>query len=191
MKTPPFSQARRNRYALADKLAQRLGGRCPGTAHAHTGCGFPRWCGTALAGHRGSLAGFLLDRTALAQPEEVLRKLLRDADPQPQAWTRSQQQALRGLLAPDCHLLVPLAVRVDDAVAALYQATQQQLAVLRMLRSQPRLLVEGGAGTGKTVLACTLAREHAAQGKQVLLTCFNKALALSMAAALQGVQGWR
>lgn len=191
MKTSPFSQARRNRYALADKLAQRLGGvdaLAPLTL-TH-GVWFPEvvWQGP-LPGTEAPSRAFLLDRTALAQPEEALRKLLRDADPQPQAWTRSQQQALRGLLAPDCHLLVPLVVRVDDAVAALYQATQQQLAVLRMLRSQPRLLVEGGAGTGKTVLACTLAREHAAQGKRVLLTCFNKALALSMAAALQGVPG--
>jgi thymidylate kinase len=39
-----------------------------------------------------------------------------------------------------------------------------------------RLLVEGCAGSGKTMLAVTLARAHAAQGKSVLLTCFNRAL---------------
>ena len=32
-------------------------------------------------------------------------------------------------------------------------ATNVTLVALRMLRLQPRLLVEGGAGTGKTVLA--------------------------------------
>jgi superfamily I DNA/RNA helicase len=49
------------------------------------------------------------------------------------------------------------------------------------------LLVEGGAGTGKTVLAATLAREHAALGKRVLLTCFNKALAQSLEHSLRDV----
>ncbi|WP_146219333.1 hypothetical protein [Sphaerotilus hippei] len=51
------------------------------------------------------------------------------------------------LLAPDCHLLVPLGVQVDGIGLALQRATEQQIQVLRLLRSQPRLLVEGGAGS--------------------------------------------
>jgi hypothetical protein len=191
MKTSPFAQARRNRYALADKLRQRLGGADALAPLTLThGVWFPEvvWQGP-LPGTEAPSRSFLLDRTALAQPEAALLKLFREAAPQPQAWTRSEQHALRDLLAPDCHQLVPLAVRVGDAVAALHQATAQQVVALRLLRSQPRLLVEGGAGTGKTVLACALAREHAALGKRVLLTCFNRALALSMAASLKGVPG--
>jgi len=79
---------------------------------------------------------------------------------------------------------VPLAVRVDDALDAMLNATDEQVQALRLLRSQPRLLVEGGAGTGKTLLAVALAREHAAQGRAVLFTCFNKALAVALAAVL-------
>jgi len=39
------------------------------------------------------------------------------------------------------------------------------------------------------VLAFTLARAHAAQGKRMLLTCFNKALAQWLAQSLHGVPG--
>ena len=190
MKQSPFSQARRNRYALVDKLCQRLGRDVAddlGVTHA---VWFPDvlWQG-GLPSTEAPSRAFLLDRAALADPAPALLRIFREAMPGAQPWTRAQQHVLKELLAPDCHGLVPLATRVDDAVHALHQATEQQVAVLRMLRTQPRLLVEGGAGTGKTVLAVALAREHAALGKSVLLTCFNKALAQSLAVWLADVPG--
>ena len=190
MKQSPFSQARRNRYALVDKLCQRLGRDVVdqlGVTHA---VWFPDvvWQG-GLPSTEAPSRAFLLDRAALADPAPALLRIFREAMPGAQPWTRAQQHVLKELLAPDCHGLVPLATRVDDAVHALHQATEQQVAVLRMLRTQPRLLVEGGAGTGKTVLAVALAREHAALGKSVLLTCFNKALAQSLAVWLADVPG--
>ena len=187
MKQSPFSQARRNRYALVDKLCQRLGREVVGVTHA---VWFPDvvWQG-GLPSTEAPSRAFLLDRAALADPAPALLRIFREAMPGVQPWTRAQQHVLKELLAPDCHGLVPLATRVDDAVHALHQATEQQVAVLRMLRTQPRLLVEDGAGTGKTVLAVALAREHAALGKSVLLTCFNKALAQSLAVWLADVPG--
>lgn len=107
----------------------------------------------------------------------------------PFAQARRNRYALAELLAPDRGCLVPLAVRVDDALGAMHQATDQQVRALRLLRGQPRLLVEGGAGTGKTLLAAALAREHAALGRAVLFTCFNKALAEALATALADVPG--
>lgn len=190
MKQSPFSQARRNRYALIEKLHKRLGrDTVDGLSITHAAW-FPEvnWSGP-LPGCEIPSRSFLLDRSDLADPVPALTKLLREAFPDPKPWTRPQQQVLRDLLAPDCHLLVPLGSRVDDTVSALQRATDEQIRALRLLRSQSRLLVEGGAGSGKTMLAVTLAREHAANGKSVLLTCFNRALALHLSAQLDGVPG--
>lgn len=190
MKQSPFAQARRNRYALIDKLRQRLGRDAADVLAVTHAVWFPDvlWKGT-LPGIEAPSRAFLLDRSALADPAPALLRIFREAAPDALPWTRAQQHALKELLAPDCHQLVPLATQVDDTAHALHQATEQQVAVLRMLRSQPRLLVEGGAGTGKTVLAVALAREHAALGRSVLLTCFNKALAQALTALLADVPG--
>jgi len=54
---------------------------------------------------------------------------------------------------------------------------EQQLAVLDSLADNASLLVEGGAGTGKTLLAREAALRFAAAGKRVLLACFTAGLA--------------
>lgn len=192
MKQSPFAQARRNRYALAERMERRLGGRQAVQALRMTHAAwFPEvdWKGP-LPGADVPSRAFLFDRQDLKDPLAALQRLAREAFAADMpGWTPGQQRVLRDLLAPDCHLLVPLGSRVDDTVAALQQASAEQVRALRLLRSQSRLRVEGGAGSGKTLLAITLAREHAARGRSVLLTCFNKALAQHLASQLDGVAG--
>lgn len=63
--------------------------------------------------------------------------------------------------------------RDRDEILAL---DAQQVMVLEMLNRMRQVTIYGPAGTGKTVLAIAKARSLAAQGRRVLLTCFNKAL---------------
>ena len=57
--------------------------------------------------------------------------------------------------------------------------TNEQYEVLDYftLNDNPRILVNGSAGSGKTQCAVYIAQELAAEGKRVLLVCYNKRLA--------------
>jgi len=187
MKKDPFSQSRKSMQYLRKRLSKRFGEDAVNKLTITSGAWFPdlpNKSGLPLVSV--PTANFIFDRTNLANPEPQLLRMFRESagSTAPSPWSREQQRFLKELLAPDCHLLMPMAYKLDDTIQELHRATEQQITALRLLRSQKRLLVEGGAGSGKTLLAATLARDHAMQGKTVLFTCFNKALALQMAEQL-------
>ncbi|MBT4140258.1 MAG: ATP-binding domain-containing protein [Candidatus Latescibacteria bacterium] len=58
----------------------------------------------------------------------------------------------------------------------MVRLTEEQYRCLDQLEYNPRCLIEGSAGTGKTLLAIEFARREASRNKKVLLVCFNKLL---------------
>jgi superfamily I DNA/RNA helicase len=55
--------------------------------------------------------------------------------------------------------------------------TGQQLTIISLLEEVPRAVIEGGAGTGKTLLAMEIVARLTDKGKSVCLLCFNEPLA--------------
>ena len=88
-------------------------------------------------------------------------------------------------LAPNCNLVPSLSSRFDREDAALVRLTEEQTEILRMLEAQERVAIQGAAGTGKTLLAVEKARRLAADGKRVLLLCFNRFLAEDLSTSVQ------
>ena len=89
------------------------------------------------------------------------------------AWVAEMAELLGGRPGPAAMLLAVGQAR-EDRVSRL---TEEQYAVLRHLRTNPRIRVVGGPGTGKTWLALEQARLWAAEGKQVLFLCYSRGLA--------------
>lgn len=66
--------------------------------------------------------------------------------------------------------------RISDNQKLIEEFTQEQFKVLDFTEFNDRCLIEGQAGTGKTVVALELVRRKLREGKKVGLFCFNHKL---------------
>ena len=78
---------------------------------------------------------------------------------------------LRGNIKPELNDLIEIAEK------GLIRLTKDQINVLDLLKGNTRILIEGSAGTGKTILAIEAAKRAAKQGKKVAIFCYNMLIA--------------
>jgi superfamily I DNA/RNA helicase len=87
-----------------------------------------------------------------------------------------QLEAIDQVLEPDVLLRPLLPGDIEEGEHALLAPTNHQLTLLKTLRRERRACIEGGAGSGKTLLAIEKARQLATDGYNVLMVCFNQPL---------------
>ena len=169
MKMSPFSQARRNFFALRDKLKRTslANDILEDTAITYT-LWFPDITWNAPIPPDAPNSAFILDSRNLKNTATSLRSILTQSKPHSRPWSKYQIEILLRTLCPDVNLVPPLGVKLGELHDRLFKLTKSQVSVLMSLRKQKQLLVEGCAGSGKTLLAAQLAREHALEGKKVL-----------------------
>jgi len=173
----PIEQARKNKYALLSKLQE-----------------LPGWHGWITLGHAvafpdievtgGRLRldlpqALVLDRRKLQNMERAIYDAFaywQGEEGRGKLGAKRLQQ-VTNLLARSFELRTPLGVELDAEDERIVQLTQEQMHVLDMLRAYRRLAVRGCAGSGKTMLALEKVRRLAAEGFNVLLTCYNIPLA--------------
>ena len=97
---------------------------------------------------------------------------------------------LNSLIAEPVQLKVPLRREVEGEITQMEQLlTGMQLALMSILLSKSRVLVEGGAGTGKTILAMESAIRESKEGKKVLFCCKSAPLAKLISERLKTFDG--
>jgi hypothetical protein len=69
---------------------------------------------------------------------------------------------------------------IEKEIQKQIELTNQQKSILRQLKRRKEALIEGGAGTGKTVLALDQAISLSEQGLKVLFLCYNQKLGDSL-----------
>ena len=86
-------------------------------------------------------------------------------------------QYLADLLRGDFDCVPAIKAQFRNADEALIRLTKEQYRCLDQLDDNPRCLIYGPAGTGKTLLAIEEVKKATAQGEKVALFCFNNNLA--------------
>ncbi len=84
---------------------------------------------------------------------------------------------LASVLRGDFDCAVSIGVQYRNADDALIRLTREQYRCLDQLDDNPRCLIQGPAGSGKTLLAIEEVKKSAAKGKRTALFCFNSNLA--------------
>lgn len=95
---------------------------------------------------------------------EDLVAILEQRLPRPRAWQRAQAHQKHADLI-----------------------TGDQYTILRALRTNDRIMVTGGPGTGKSWLALEHARQESLRGARVALVCFNRGLAMQFQRRVSGL----
>ncbi|MBI2332381.1 MAG: AAA family ATPase [Chloroflexi bacterium] len=131
----------------------------------------------------------VVDHNDLAKIEETIQRVFEHyADKTRRApLGRDRLAIVEGLLARSFKMTTPLGVELDNEDKRLIELTERQFMLLDFLASRRRALIAGCAGSGKTMLAVEKARQLHEQGFNVLLTCFNLALAEDLAKRLPDI----
>jgi hypothetical protein len=169
----PFQQAVDSKFALRRYLDRRVPNLADGLRMGHV-VAFPA---IEVEGDLSSEAprAIIWDRTDLRNLDRAVRRTAAHWSGTTR-FNPTQFKALRHALAPSHHVRTLLSHHVEDAVDGLVELTERQVMILQFMRHQRRVLIAGGAGTGKTVLAIEAARRLASDGRRVLLLCYRHAL---------------
>lgn len=176
----PRDQAER----FLEKLRRRL---------AEANCAPPAWgaaiCFPDTAFDRqpteDDLAGVVIGASHLPYLKEALPPVFERALPDAREPRGPWVEQLHRLWGETWVPSLSLGTRTREIAERRFALDPVQLGILDGLLENERVLVQGGAGSGKTLLAAEAARRHAVLGKRVLVLCFTQPLKKWLAARLE------
>jgi hypothetical protein len=84
---------------------------------------------------------------------------------------------IRTFLRPDFDVVIARSTTIARSEERALRLTEEQFELLDSVDRNERCIVEGAAGTGKTLLALEYARRCGTAGRRTLLVCYNRVLA--------------
>lgn len=186
----PFAQALDHRHNLKRKLDAALDGTFDGTLLVHA-IAFPDFSVHRLVLASDAPTDIVIDRGALDDIEAAVERVLayhRGAREKRRPPGSGLADRIRSVLAPRIEIPVTWGTEFVDEQERMIVLTSEQSRLLRRVRRNPRMLVSGCAGSGKTMIAIEQAKRFAREGLRTRFVCFNKGLSEHVATELAGVE---
>lgn len=189
LKRSPFKQAQEGMWQLRDCLHKAVGASVMdkvvfGSAAIFPDTDFkttsPEWAEWEVLDKRACSRGFV---TALGKMMAGHAARLRlDGT----AFTPPVLSQARKVLRPDFECVMVAGTTLKLVEQQLLKLTEEQFGALDLMKFNERMLCQGAAGTGKTMLAIELARREARSGRKTLLLCYNRLLGTWLAGQTKG-----
>ncbi|MEU0237134.1 NERD domain-containing protein [Nocardiopsis sp. NPDC006198] len=176
----PLQQARSAHFALEKLLGRELGSDLVGQTIFGHGVVFPdvdfdvpgvEWDRAQIIDRRD------IEESGWARELDRMGTYWESKPGSRRSLTEAETRRYLALLRPRFDLVPKLMHLSRDVERELVTLTRNQYRALDKCSRNPRLLYEGGAGTGKTMLAAEMSRREAHAGSRVLLTCRSGVLA--------------
>lgn len=175
----PYIQAKRNKWYLKDYMIEHgLEYECNNCKKLHA-VWFPdvpesNFRGATLPGE-GDIR-ITLTADSFGNIQECIDKIF-EFDGQDKCTTnlseKSVQKILERVLAPSFNLISLQQVEQERNKNVFKRMLREQVALLNYLDEQNNAIINGLAGTGKTVMAVEKARRHSEKDEKVLFLCYN------------------
>ena len=121
----------------------------------------------------------ILTEEALYNPEFYINRIFSYVDHDKTETSISHTEAIRivnEIFCPHFDIAPSATFDVDTKHIIFHRLLKEQSAILNFLEEQKTAIINGAAGTGKTLVALEKAKRHAFNGEKVLFLCFNKQL---------------
>lgn len=116
------------------------------------------------------------EQMSVAALTEAFEKVAGEARPAPYGIRVARSETLRARLFGEFTRMPVIDAQRGAVLEEQNRATEGQARVLAALSRNPRMLVFGGAGTGKSLVLAEGAKQEAGEGKSVLITFHSPAL---------------
>lgn len=186
LEEPPRDQG----LSFVDHLVKALRARGADVPAYGVACVFPDVEFSDDTGpNTGELEGLVLSGRQLDWLEHALPAVIERAlPPFPPPKNRGWFSTLHALWGETWVPALSLMDTTEDSESWMMSLVGEQLDVLAAADENPRAVVSGGAGTGKTLLARELCSRAAQRGQRVLYLCFTDALGLAVERSFAAAQ---